>query len=349
MYFKLKNILLRGQTHQFIFEKKRFFFGHNVLNNKLLSFLSDDFKHCNIQESEFYKSLVRDSNEKMVMDKVVRHVIKENILVPELALNNTKVVKTKAFCAVRRQANDIPPEFKVGRYSHKDNQLINENFGKLLKDADIRDSRDPLKREILDKPDEDVFFPWKMNILGLYLAQGLQDIRLPCDVSNKFRNSLLNNERKPYSPIEDDIIKNFMAETVGKCSNPFSELAVILGRSRDGIARRYKQHIRDGCPQRKGPFSNAETRIIMDVVLKRDRNAHRTECHFGQKFWKNLGKRLGRQPDIVRNRWNHRIAPTILMYEGGLLEVDFASILIGYCVENGIKYSKEANWSEISR
>ena len=243
----------------------------------------------------------------------------------------------------------VPLEFKVGKYSPKDQDIFLGNYEQLLKDSNLLESREDLKKEILEKPDEDKDFPLKMNILGLYLAQGLQDVRLPCDVSNNLRNCLLGNDNRSFTKEEDDIINNFMEENP-KCPNPFSELAVMLRRSRNSIRTRYKRCIKDGCPPIKGPFSHEETRLIMDEVYKRDKNAHRAENSLGEEFWISLGKKMGRTYDkVVRQRWLRVIAPTIVKYEEGVMDVDFSELVVNYCVENGIKYIQEADWSEISR
>ena len=157
----LKNFL----SLQLAFDKNRilnglFLNGNKVLPSRFLSSLatstvSDGHKLCNIQESDVYMSLVKDNKENLVMDKVVKHIMKENILVPEVALNNSHVLKSKTFMTVRRKTNKVPPEFKVGRYSPRDQRLILEYFEELLKDAQIRD-KEALKREILEKPDEDI-------------------------------------------------------------------------------------------------------------------------------------------------------------------------------------------------
>ena len=305
-------------------------------------------KMSNIQDSEINKLILDINSDDLHIDKLVNYILRENILVPDPALQFDKLMRSKAFSVLRRGSHQwmVPRDFKVGKFTPKDKEMINANYDKLINETNMRNHEEDLKREFLEKPDDDKYFLHKMNIVGLYISQDLPDLRVPCDVANTLRTHLVAN-LGPYTSEEDSIIINFMKNKPGDCNDPFCQLSVILGRSRDGVTRRYN-HLKNKSTT-KGRFTYKENQIMLREVLKVDTEAHRKESSlFGREFWNSLGRKLNRSALIVRNRWNRCIAPSIIMYEEGVMDVDFLEILLDYCVENNIQYSKEANWNYIS-
>ena len=148
---------------------------------------------------------------------------------------------------------DIPPEMKIGKFNPKDDECIKENMELLLESVNLSKDENKAKKEIFFLSVEDGHLQ-KINVIGLWLSQGLEDVRLPCDVAHRGRLLYLSTRNEEFTEEEETIILSFM-ETEG-AAIPLLHCPLSLdgpGRASRSITRGY---------------SNINTRISLANILQ---------------------------------------------------------------------------------
>ena len=133
---------------------------------------------------------------------------------------------------------DIPPEMKIGKFNPKDDECIKENMELLLESVNLSKDENKAKKEIFFLSVEDGHLQ-KINVIGLWLSQGLEVVRLPCDVAHRARLLYLSTRNEEFTEEEETIILSFMETEGAATRHPFAALSTQLGRTRECIAKYY--------------------------------------------------------------------------------------------------------------
>ena len=213
---------------------------------------------------------------------------------------------------------------------------------KLVKQANINSSVEVLE---VDPSDENRVT--RIEIVGSYLTQGMQNIRLPQEVFNRAR--LLVNPKRGFSETEKRIIE----EHVNSCENfkDWSPLGRKLDRHPASVQNYVKRQLRTKDKTRRGNFSAEESKKVMDHLFEVNKKAlfEAENLKITSEVWVQLANYLNRPYIIVFNHWSRCLQPILRKYEAGVLDVDFRIPLLEYCIKNDIKYPQNANWVEISK
>ena len=350
----------------FIFHKKHILYPLKRWNlNSACTSASSAVPCCNILDLDINKEILRSDLDHGFLNKSVKIVLSENIHVPKVSLLSVSRIRRDfdgKFNFVKKYLHET---IKVGYFTPLDKALIVGNTEALLDNLSVtcRKKNNVLK-EIFSTNDEDEYHLEKIHILGLYLSQGMKDIRLPCDVFQTARILHLSNKDN-FSDKEDEIIKKYMNnESHNLSTTPYADLSKKLNRSASSIQSRYNQILKvksksdvfckSSCitivktSRSNKTYSKAENFKIMKAVFDVNKNVLK-----GKKMtttadvWKQLSVDLDRSPANICCHWNDFILKTLLRHQSDVLHIDFREQLIEYCVENKIMFSKEANWDEI--
>ena len=89
-----------------------------------------------------------------------------------------------------------------------------------------------------------------------------------------------------------------------------------------------------------------ENKKILETILSNNINALNSYV-IDKGILENLSEVLQRKPRNISTHWICELQPILTRYEANVLDVDFRHILITYCVDNGIIYNQDADWSSI--
>ena len=135
--------------------------------------LSDSIQYCSIKKLEVnWKLSQQKLDESQPLDKCVAYILKEDIQVPEvtLMLDMAPYVLQKPSSRM-----NIPDDVKLRRWNPIENKLIRNNMDTLVTGIKQNENKVAFIKSIFT-PSE------KTNIVGCFLGQGLQDLRLPCEI-----------------------------------------------------------------------------------------------------------------------------------------------------------------------
>jgi len=335
--------------------------------SRYLSKVKKSIAYCGIRKLEVNQEIYESnlgSKSCHPIDKFAGFILEKNISVPELALtlpfmkkkqhfksNPFKNIALKPFHASRY--SHLPDIFKVSSYSCLDDQIILDNLEDLIIKLDLNSQREEVKQKMFefeDLPQEHLVA--KCNILGHYLSQGLDDLRLPMDVFN--RSKLLLRapmKKKRFTSDEDQrIIKAFEEPISDKeRQEAVGNLARTFGRQLASIYHRYDKVLKHKDKAKSGTFSLEEDQQILDTVFNKYKVPLKEleSCEIEFDLWEKLGCELNRRPVTVYHHWTILLLPLLIRFDAGVHHVDHRQLLIEHFVKNNIEYSQEANWSEI--
>jgi len=308
-------------------------------NYKVRSERADkEVEFCRLGDIEELKHIEKDFTAKSSQNKICKFILKENIKVPNL------IGFTRAKTPLSLIHLNLPEDVSLGRFTAVDDNVIRKNMDTLSNKTKVKSYGDIL---ILDAKDK--LFHAKMEIIGSFLSQGMQKVRLPQEVFFRARNLLVLSKGE-FTENEKKIIK----EHVSSCENfrDWQSLADKLNRA-PNIVRSYAVNcLRYEDKSRRGRFSLDETKKIIKTVFQKNKNAlaNTDDPLYGTaNIWNELAQDLNRPPKNVIDHWLFILQPLLTRYEAGVLEVDFKIPLLEYCIENDIQYPQNANWKEISR
>ena len=237
----------------------------------------------------------------------------------------------------------MPSFLNFGRFDAEDDKIIVENMEKLVKRANINSSVEVLE---VDPSDENRVT--RIEIVGSYLSQGMQNIRLPQEVFNRARK-LLVSPKGDFSETEKRIIE----EHVNGCENfkDWYSLGRKLDRDGTSLQNYVVYRLRNKEKTRRGKFSADESKKVMDHLFEANKKALFDAQNLGitSEIWVKLANSLNRPNVRVYFHWMERLQPILRKYEAGVLDMDFRIPLLEYCIINDIKYPQNANWGEISK
>ena len=122
---------------------------------------------------------------------------------------------------------NIPAEMKIGKFDPKDDEIIIINMESLLKSVKLSKHEDEVLNQILSLSVENDHLN-KLNVIGLWLSQGLEDIRLPCDVAHRARRLYSSSRNKVFTEEEDEIIMTFMETEAADTRHPWAHLSALV-------------------------------------------------------------------------------------------------------------------------
>jgi len=301
--------------------------------------VNDEIQFSKLKEIELLKSLEKHTfNTNSSQDVACRFILNENILVPNL------IGYTKATVSFRRSDfRNLPSVVSFGKFDAGEDKIIVENMENLVKWAKMN-SFD----EVLDVDPSDENLVTRMEIIGSYLSQGLQNIRLSQEVFNRARK-LFVSPKGDFSETEKRIIE----EHVNGCENfkDWYSLGRKLDRSSTSLKNYVERQLRNKDKTRRGKFSAEESKKVMDHLFEANKKALFDAQNLGitSEIWVQLANSLNRPNARVYFHWMERLQPILRKYEAGVLDMDFRIPLLEYCIINDIKYPQNANWGEISK
>jgi len=277
-------------------------------------------------------------NTNSCQDIICRFILNENIIVPNL-IGFTKA--TDRF--TRSDFRNLPSVVSFRKFDAGEDKIIVENMENLVKWAKMN-SFD----EVFDVDPSDENRVTRIEIIGSYLSQGLQKIRLPQMVFQRARK-LLVSQKGNFSEAEKRIIE----ESVNSCENfnEWSSLGRKLDRDPTSVQNYVQRQLKSKDKTRRGKFSAEESKKVMDHLFEVNKQAlyDAENLRYSSEVWVQLANSLNRPYFLVFDHWLERLQPILRRYEAGVLDVDFKIPLLEYCIINDIKYPQNANWLEISK
>ena len=312
-------------------------------------------KRCSIRKLEANQKLLKTKTtpQTAAMDKCVKFILNRDIQVSEVSLMLDKRIRVKTLrnsilTNSKSDRNNIPTEMKIGKFNPKDDETIKINMESLLKGVKLSKHEDEVLNQILSLSVEDDHLK-KLNVIGLWLSQGLEDIRLPCDVAHRARRLYTSSRNKEFTEEEDEMIMTFMETEGADTRQPWAHLSAKLRRSAQTIESHFRNALQHENKRKVGKFSAAEDELIMKAVFKLDENALDNVLGVSQNVWNVLGEKLNRRPKNIYSHWGTFIQPHLVRYNAGVHEDDIMDKLVDYCVNNGIKFRQDADWAAIAR
>ena len=171
-------------------------------------------KLCSIRRLEANRRLLETtSGSSGHLDKCVQFILNKDIMVQETALVLDKKVRIKTLRSTTLDSiadrDNIPSEMKIGKFNPKDDECIKKNLKSLLKSVNLSAEEDKTVQEIFSLSLEDDHLQ-KINVIGLWLSEGLEGVRLPCDVAHRARLLHLAARYEDFTAEEAKIILTFM-------------------------------------------------------------------------------------------------------------------------------------------
>ena len=319
-------------------------------------------KRIPVVKSAYFKLRTNDLNETIykikqqntTLDKVTLWILKKNIMVPAVSLKySQKYYWSGDGRAVYRAVKEgsLPEEIKVGGYTPLDDEIMRGNLREITEAFKI-DSKFLKKKMFFDElfakvKVDDTFYAEKVNIVGHFVAKGLQNERIASEVFKRCR-LLCSATTGSFSAEEDEIIMKFMDEEEKDYKYPYLELSRRLHRTSHSVRDRYIDHLKHQDKEKRGHYSMEENKVIMEALL--DHNKNQMQLSVKDKdVIEALATRLNRPPENIIKHWFSFIQPLVTRHRAGVLDVDFRHILINHCVENRILYSQDADWATISK
>jgi len=297
-----------------------------------------DVEFCKIGDIEKLANLEKEFSTESIQEKICKIILKQDIQVPNL-FGCSKLTRPRCF-----NHRTVPENVSFGRFNAEEDDAIMRNMEKLSKLT--KESYSYSEILLADKGDD--LLLTKMEIIGSFLSQGFQKIRLPQEVFQRAR-SLLVLSRGEFTDKEKRIIE----EHLNNCENfrAWTSLGEKINRNGQTVEVYAREHLRYKGKTKGGRFSVEESKTIMKAVFKTNKNAlsNSDDVTVTANIWEELAKELNRPPRNVHFHWQEFIQPLLTRYEAGVLDVDFKTPLLEYCIKYDIQYPQNANWKEITR
>jgi len=295
---------------------------------------------CSIMECQDHKDILKELDLYTVTDFMVGYILTQNITVYKTALECNLVVKMRSMMNIQRGRlpESLDPEIKIGRFSVAEDLIIIHNWNKMLRDLEI--SEEEAKKEwfLSDTKKSDV--GKKQNIVGYFLSQGLDKVRLATDIFYRARVLVCLN-RGVFTAEEDQLILDF----VEKEGHKWTRLGKEMNRSSVTLISRYYSLL-NGDDLNYGQFTEEEDEKILTLVFNINKSVLR-DGNIGKEDWENIAKELMRSRDSVYKHWHYLLLPLLKRYHAGTLMVDVREVLVNHMVEHGMDYAQDVDWKEL--
>lgn len=254
---------------------------------------------------------------------------------------NTRMICTK-------EVGDGFSEFRIGRFTVKEDSIIIQNWEKLLKEANLEDHQEMNpKEEVFNSNRSSEEDKMMKNLIGHWLSQGLSHSRLSCEVFQRL-NILFNTTTGPFSAEEDEIVCKYVQENGRK----WKELSEMTGRSTSILVFRYDSYLRFHLDKswkvKSGKYSLEEDKRILSTVLNHNPRVIEDEL-VSREVWTDLGSQLGRYPVHISKHWVDYLHPLLVRYKANKLDTDYAYPIVDYMLRNNLEYSRDVDWSALAK
>jgi len=300
---------------------------------------------CSIMDCKTHVALQRDLNLDSMTNLLVGFILATNIAVHRVALGYNVSITSKEspprHLEKHQLSKILDPKIKFGKYSKRDDAIIESNWKSLIEELRIDEAR--AIRDVFETKSEKKDHGIKRNIIGYYLSQKLPDIRLATDVFH--RAWLLNCVKKGFFSAEEDMI---ILDSVKAEGRKFVKLARQLGRSRNSVRARYDLLVQEDNCKNGTKYTFDDDKIILDGLFAANANILNEEP-LSKEDWARIGKQLQRSPSRVYHRWFCVLKPLLHRYHAGNLEVDMNEALIDHMVEHDMNHAQDVDWVELTK
>jgi hypothetical protein len=271
------------------------------------------------------------------VDKVVKWILDQNILVRQLNVSFSRLTKTGSMSF--NQAMSSIKSVKTGRYTRGEfgeDALIIKSWEELTKAVPINNPQKCIEDFSKIRSSDGKLKLKKRNVLGCFLGKYLKAIRHATDIFEHGCKLINPGSTGKFSKEEDQII----LEEVKNCGETFEtwkNLAQKLERTdrRDHctIKNRYSLLTQNNTLHR-GRWNLTEDEILIEALFEGQKVkdiATIESIDFNEL--KRVAGKLNRPWDAVQQRWNRNLKPVLLSYHYGTLHkpwrVDFLKYVVG--------------------
>merc|ERR1719319_243431 len=125
----------------------------------------------NISDCSDYSALRKVLKKDSIVDNIVLHILEKDIKISRLNFDHIVLASEK----VRREDQSVPMDVKIGSFSSAEINLILDNWKRLVEEMNLDNPKEAFGMFCKRYTKENQL---KANVLGLYLCQGLQKMRL---------------------------------------------------------------------------------------------------------------------------------------------------------------------------
>jgi len=295
---------------------------------------------CPLLDIEVHREVKKKLDMERVLDTMVDYILDKNITVYKIALECNVILGSKQMRSIKsnRLPKHLDGDIKVGRFTKAEDSTIMENWEELV--IVINMNREDAILEVLKNPKDDQDIGIKQNIVGYFLAQGLNKVRLATDVFHRAR--VLLCVKTGYLTHEED---KQILEFVLKEGLKWSKLGKQMGRAPDVLKKRFDLLMSTETINH-GSYSLEEDKTILKEVFSLHKNILKGET-LSINNWEHIATKLHRNHYYLYNHWRLVLHPMLTRYQAGTLHVDFREVLINHLVEQGIEQAQEVDWQTI--
>jgi len=320
----------------------------NLTHNPKVDMLDENMnEYRHISESSTYSDLYKTLEKDSVVDEIVLHILNKNILISQLNFDHIVLCASQV---LRHKHASIPANVDLGSFSPQDNKTITSNWEKLVTEVNISNPEETFKL-FCKRPTKETKL--KANVLGLYLSQGMEKLRLAADVFHHSERKILNFVRGNISPSDHDFIMDYISKH-GQTRKAFNSCAKLLNRRYpDVIRQHYFKHFENLL--KKGPYTLLENKFCISEVFKKSniktvldiKNEYSKEGTVKKETFKEIAKNLGRPVQNIVCHWEHSLKPLLLQYHAGTVNFDVKRILANHLLEKNLVYMQDIPWTEL--
>jgi len=252
----------------------------------------------------------------------------------------------REFC--KKQKQSLSVHVTTGKWSPEEECRIILNWNDLIKNTNLEAKLFEVKQILFENATKN---PNKLKseklmkqIIGCFLAQGLEKNRLPSEVFHKAKLLLCTK----YGELGEDE-KAAVKEHVSKHGeNDWARLGAELGRQPDQMRHFYNYNVKWAELRfDHGRFTMAETEEILGAVFKANPNVLTDRGDISNVFVK-LGEIFSKEPAAVVKFWTNNIEHVLTRDLAGKMDVNFADRVIRYMIKKRLSYSKDVDWIKLA-
>jgi len=277
-----------------------------------------------------------------ITNLIVGYILASDIMVERVALEcNVYIVANDSTNIEKsRFPVDRDPNLKVSKFSVTDDTRIEHNWKCLMDGLNLEEEH--VINEVFENIIDDKNIWLKRNVIGYYLSQGLTSARLATEVFHRALNLKCLKTGK-FSAEEDQIILDFVQREGRK----FAKLGKLLRRRSNSVSVRHHYLDTRGLNSKDGTrFTLEEDKLIITEVFAVAKNFLHDQ-KIKKKDWKEIGKKLQRNPQSAYNRWKIVLEPMLKKYHAGSLYVDEKEVLINHMVEHDMDHAQDVDWKAL--
>merc|ERR1719319_120731 len=297
----------------------------------------------NISDCSDYSALRKVLKKDSIIDNIVLHILEKDIKISRLNFDHIVL----ASGMVRRRYQSVPRGVNIGSFSVAEINTILDNWETLVTEMNLDNPKQAFGMFCKRPKKEDQL---KANVLGLYLSQGLQKMRLAADVFNHSEDKILDFAKGKITDIEHDFIMEYM-KNHGNSPHAFKDLSKLLNRRNSNPLRLYFLEQNTDL-LKKGHYTISENKTIINEIITNSniktvldiKNFYNKEGTVSKETFKNIAKLLGRHVGNIVCHWEKSLKPTLLQYHAGTLNFDVRPILVNFLVEKDLIRMQDIPW-----